>query len=42
MRAKAFPGEDPTKLRAPDDIAKRFLDLASLSMTETGKVFGVV
>lgn len=29
MRAEAFPGEDPKTLRAPDEIAGVFLDLAS-------------
>jgi NAD(P)-dependent dehydrogenase (short-subunit alcohol dehydrogenase family) len=41
MRAKAFPGEDPKTVPAPEDIAQRFLDLAAPSLTDTGQVFGV-
>ena len=40
MRAKAFPGEDPAMLPAPEEIARRFLDLAAPDLTATGKVFG--
>ncbi|MGQ0456317.1 MAG: SDR family NAD(P)-dependent oxidoreductase [Hyphomicrobium sp.] len=29
MRAKAFPGEDPTSLPSPDDLAPLFVELAS-------------
>ena len=41
MRAKAFPGEDPSTVPTPDDIAGRFIDLAAPELTETGQVFGV-
>lgn len=39
MRAKAYPGEDPKTLPAPEDIVQRFLDLSSPDLTETGRVF---
>ncbi len=38
MRAKAMPGEDPTTLPTPEDIAPLFLKLASHEFTETGKI----
>jgi len=39
MRAKAFPGEDPSTLRAPEDIVPLFLRLADPACTETGRIF---
>jgi NAD(P)-dependent dehydrogenase (short-subunit alcohol dehydrogenase family) len=38
MRAKAFPGEDPQTLPAPEDVVPLFLDLASPSCTFNGCV----
>jgi NAD(P)-dependent dehydrogenase (short-subunit alcohol dehydrogenase family) len=37
MRAQAFPGEDPMKLRTPDEVAPRFLELATPECTRTGE-----
>jgi NAD(P)-dependent dehydrogenase (short-subunit alcohol dehydrogenase family) len=39
MRAKAFPGEDPMKLSAPDDVAPLFVRLADPQLTENGRIF---
>ncbi len=39
MRAKAFPGEDPTTLKTPEDIVPLFLRLADPSSDESGKIF---
>ena len=39
MRAKAFSGEDPKKLAAPDDLAPLFVELASPTLKANGKVF---
>lgn len=38
MRAKAVPGEDPSQLPAPEDIAKLFLELSLPSCTKNGEV----
>jgi NAD(P)-dependent dehydrogenase (short-subunit alcohol dehydrogenase family) len=38
MRAKAYPGEDPTTLKTPDDIVPLFVKLASPAWTETGRI----
>ncbi|MGQ0663195.1 MAG: SDR family NAD(P)-dependent oxidoreductase [Pseudomonadota bacterium] len=38
MRAHAFPGEDPMRLRPPEAIAGLFVDLASSSCTRHGEV----
>jgi NAD(P)-dependent dehydrogenase (short-subunit alcohol dehydrogenase family) len=38
MRAKAFPGEDPMTLPAPDDIAPLFIELASPASTLNGEL----
>lgn len=38
MRAKAFPGEDPAKLKTPDDIVPLFLRLADAAHTDTGVI----
>ncbi len=39
MRAQAMPGEDPSILKTPEDLAPWFVRLASPDWTETGKVF---
>jgi len=39
LRAKAFPGEDPNTLPAPEDVAPMFVDLALPSLTANGQVF---
>jgi NAD(P)-dependent dehydrogenase (short-subunit alcohol dehydrogenase family) len=38
MRAKAYPGEDPMSLKAPDEITGRFIDLASADFTGNGQI----
>ena len=38
MRAEAYPGEDPTTLKTPDDVAGRFVDLAEPGCTRHGEV----
>jgi len=38
MRAAAFPGEDPQTLKTPDDIAGRFVELASPEWTGHGEL----
>ncbi len=38
MRAAAFPGEDPETLKTPDDIASRFVELASPAWTRHGEI----
>lgn len=37
MRAKAFPGEDPMTLPAPDELAPLFLELCAPELTATGE-----
>lgn len=37
LRMKAFPGEDETKLRAPDEITDTFVDLAEGTYDKTGQ-----
>jgi NAD(P)-dependent dehydrogenase (short-subunit alcohol dehydrogenase family) len=39
MRRAAMPGEDPTTLKTPDDLAPHILDLALPSWSETGKIW---
>ena len=39
MRAKAFPGEDPATLKAPDEVTATFVRLAEASSTDNGRVF---
>ncbi len=39
MRAKAFPGEDPLSLKAPEDVTPTFVRLASPDCTDNGRVF---
>ncbi len=38
MRAKAFPGEDPLKLRTPEDIAPQIIELALRTETRNGEI----
>ena len=38
MRAKAFPGEDPKTLPAPEDVVPLFLELASPECTLNGEI----
>ncbi len=38
MRAKAFPGEDPMTLPAPDELAPLFVELASASNARNGEI----
>jgi NAD(P)-dependent dehydrogenase (short-subunit alcohol dehydrogenase family) len=37
MRAAAFPGEDPETLKTPEDIAGKFVELASPEWTANGE-----
>ena len=39
MRAQAFPGEDPDKLRSADEIAEIFVALAEPDCRENGAIF---
>lgn len=39
LRAKAYPGEDATLLKTPDDLVPLFLRLASPECTESGQIF---
>lgn len=39
MRAEAFPGEDPEKLPAPEDLAELFVELASIDLKANGMRF---
>ena len=39
MRRSAMPGEDPTTLKTPDDLAPHILNLALPSWNETGKIW---
>ncbi len=41
MRAQAMPGEDPSTLPHPSEVAKSILHLASPEMQETGRLFVV-
>ncbi len=41
MRAKAFPGEDPAKLKDPEDTVPLFLQLASVACTGHGEIHKV-
>ncbi len=38
MRAAAFPGEDPESLKTPEDIAGKFVELASSAWTGHGEL----
>ncbi|WP_026606418.1 SDR family NAD(P)-dependent oxidoreductase [Methylocapsa acidiphila] len=39
MRAKAMPGEDPTILRTPEELAPKLLALCAQDWPETGKLY---
>jgi NAD(P)-dependent dehydrogenase (short-subunit alcohol dehydrogenase family) len=39
MRAAAMPGEDPTSLKTPEDLAPHFVRLAAPDWPETGKIY---
>jgi NAD(P)-dependent dehydrogenase (short-subunit alcohol dehydrogenase family) len=39
MRAKAFPGEPPETLKAPDALAPTFVRLAEVTCKDNGRVF---
>ena len=39
MRAEAYPGEDPAKPVAPEDITEIFVKLAEPAFTQTGELF---
>ena len=41
MREKAFPGEDPMTLRAPEEITDTFVDLASVDCTLNGQFIDI-
>jgi NAD(P)-dependent dehydrogenase (short-subunit alcohol dehydrogenase family) len=41
MRAEAYPGEDQTALRRPEDIAEAFVPLAMPDWMETGQIVDV-
>jgi NAD(P)-dependent dehydrogenase (short-subunit alcohol dehydrogenase family) len=38
LRAKAFPGEDPVSLRAPEAATETFVELAEVACTKNGEV----
>jgi NAD(P)-dependent dehydrogenase (short-subunit alcohol dehydrogenase family) len=38
MRASAFPGEDPSKLRKPEEITQAFVDLALPTCQRNGEI----
>jgi len=38
LRAQAFPGEDPKRHRAPDEVAGAFVDLASPACAFSGEI----
>lgn len=39
LRAKAMPGEDPSTLRTPDELAPKIVAVCSPDWTQTGKVY---
>lgn len=39
MRAQAMPGEDPSSVPHPSEVAKKVLILADPGLTETGKIY---
>lgn len=41
MRAEAYPGEDPMKLKTPDDVTEDFVKLAMASDTRHGEIVQV-
>ena len=38
MRAEAYPGEDQSKLRTPEEVAEAFIPLAMADYAETGQI----
>jgi NAD(P)-dependent dehydrogenase (short-subunit alcohol dehydrogenase family) len=38
MRARAYPGEDPASLKAPDEIMEKFVTLATADFAGNGEV----
>jgi NAD(P)-dependent dehydrogenase (short-subunit alcohol dehydrogenase family) len=41
MRAKAFPGENPASLKAPEDLVETFIKLAEPACMDNGRLFDV-
>lgn len=41
MRAKAFPGEDPKSLRAPEEITEPFVRFAAADCSDNGRIWDV-
>ena len=39
MRATAMPGEDPSSLRTPEELAPKIVEICSPEWTETGKLY---
>jgi NAD(P)-dependent dehydrogenase (short-subunit alcohol dehydrogenase family) len=39
MRASAMPGEDPSTLRTPEELAPKLADLCGPNWTETGRIY---
>jgi NAD(P)-dependent dehydrogenase (short-subunit alcohol dehydrogenase family) len=39
MRAQAMPGEDPTALRTPEQLAPKIVEICSPEWTQTGKLY---
>jgi NAD(P)-dependent dehydrogenase (short-subunit alcohol dehydrogenase family) len=39
MRAKAMPGEDPSTVRTPQELAPKIVEICSPDWTETGKLY---
>jgi NAD(P)-dependent dehydrogenase (short-subunit alcohol dehydrogenase family) len=39
MRAMAMPGEDPTTLPVPDEVARKIVDLCLPTFSQTGKLY---
>ena len=39
MRAQAMPGEDPTTLEPPDNVAQTIVEMCLPSMQEIGKLY---
>ncbi len=39
MRATAMPGEDPSTLRAPEELAPKIVEICSPDWAETGKLY---
>jgi NAD(P)-dependent dehydrogenase (short-subunit alcohol dehydrogenase family) len=40
MRAQAFPGEDPAKLKTPEEITEAFVELAMVECRHHGEIIG--